>query len=64
MVCAVVITGAPGSGKSSVLDALATRLEIEGVAHGVIESEQLAEGVAREIYEQMRERGLVVGAAR
>jgi chloramphenicol 3-O-phosphotransferase len=44
MVRAVVITGAPGSGKTSVLDALATRLEIEGVAHGAIESEQLARG--------------------
>jgi gluconate kinase len=36
--------GAPGSGKSSVLDALATRLELDGVAHGAIESEQLARG--------------------
>jgi chloramphenicol 3-O-phosphotransferase len=44
MVCAVVLTGAPGSGKSSVLDALATRLEMEGVAYGAIESEQLARG--------------------
>src|SRR5664280_3352296 len=44
MVRAVVLTGAPGSGKSSVLDALTTRLEIEGVAHGAIESEQLARG--------------------
>jgi chloramphenicol 3-O-phosphotransferase len=44
MRCAVVLTGAPGSGKSSVLDALATRLEVEGVGHGAIESEQLARG--------------------
>jgi chloramphenicol 3-O-phosphotransferase len=44
MISAVVLTGAPGSGKSSLLDALATRLEIEGVAHGAIESEQLARG--------------------
>jgi gluconate kinase len=44
VVSAVVLTGAPGAGKSSVLDALATRLEIEGVAHGAIESEQLARG--------------------
>jgi chloramphenicol 3-O-phosphotransferase len=44
MLCAVVLTGAPGSGKSSVLDALATRLEIEDVAHGAIESEQLSRG--------------------
>lgn len=45
MPCAVVLTGAPGSGKSSVLDALATLLEIDGVAHGAIESEQFARGL-------------------
>jgi chloramphenicol 3-O-phosphotransferase len=45
MLYAVVLTGAPGSGKSSVLDALATRLEIAEVAHGAIESEQLARGL-------------------
>jgi len=47
MVRAVVLTGAPGSGKSSVLDALTTRLEIEGVApatgaaigHGLVDGE-------------------------
>jgi len=44
MVSAVVLTGAPGAGKSSVLDALATRLEIEGIAHGAIESEELGRG--------------------
>jgi chloramphenicol 3-O-phosphotransferase len=46
MVRAVVLTGAPGSGKSSVLDALSTHLEIEGVAHGAIESEELSRGFA------------------
>jgi chloramphenicol 3-O-phosphotransferase len=44
MTAATILIGAPGSGKSSVLDALATRLEIDGVAHGAIESEQLARG--------------------
>jgi predicted ATPase len=44
MTGAVILIGAPGSGKSSVLDALATRLEIDGVSHGAIESEQLAQG--------------------
>jgi chloramphenicol 3-O-phosphotransferase len=41
---ALVLTGAPGAGKSSVLDALTTLLELEGVEHGAIESEQLARG--------------------
>jgi broad-specificity NMP kinase len=41
---ALVLTGAPGAGKSSVLGALATRLEIEGIDHGAIESEQLGWG--------------------
>jgi hypothetical protein len=44
MVSAVVLTGAPGSGKSALLDALATRLEVDGIAHGAIESEELARG--------------------
>jgi broad-specificity NMP kinase len=44
MTAAVLITGAPGSGKSSVLDALGTLLEIAGVAHGAIETEQLTRG--------------------
>ena len=44
MVAALILIGAPGSGKSSVLDALTTLLEIDGVAHGAIESEQLARG--------------------
>jgi chloramphenicol 3-O-phosphotransferase len=41
---ALVLIGAPGAGKSSVLEALTTRLEIEGVHYGAIESEQLAWG--------------------
>jgi len=41
---ALIITGAPGAGKSSALEALATLLELEGVAFGAIESEQLAWG--------------------
>jgi broad-specificity NMP kinase len=44
MAAALVLTGAPGTGKSSVLGALATRLELEGIAYGAIESEQLAWG--------------------
>ena len=41
---AIVVTGAPGSGKSSVLQALTTLLEVDGVEYGAIESEQLAWG--------------------
>jgi energy-coupling factor transporter ATP-binding protein EcfA2 len=41
---ALVLTGAPGSGKSSVLDALSTLLELEDVRFGAIETEQLARG--------------------
>jgi chloramphenicol 3-O-phosphotransferase len=44
MDAALLLTGAPGSGKSSALEALTTLLEIDGVAHGAIESEQLAWG--------------------
>ena len=43
-VAALVLIGAPGSGKSSVLDALATQLEIAGTRYGAIESEQLGWG--------------------
>lgn len=43
-IAAVVLTGAPGTGKSSALEALTTLLEISGVEHGAIESEQLAWG--------------------
>jgi chloramphenicol 3-O-phosphotransferase len=44
MTDAVVLTGPPGAGKSSVLEALSTLLEIGGVQHGAIESEQLSRG--------------------
>jgi GTPase SAR1 family protein len=41
---AIVITGPPGAGKTSVLERLSTMLELEGVAFGAIESEQLGWG--------------------
>ncbi|HEX4035238.1 MAG TPA: hypothetical protein VHX66_12420 [Solirubrobacteraceae bacterium] len=44
MVSALVLVGAPGSGKSSVLSALTTLLEVEGIAYGAIETEQLSWG--------------------
>ncbi len=40
----MILTGAPGSGKSSVLDELCTALEIDGVAFGAIESETFSRG--------------------
>lgn len=40
----MLLTGAPGAGKSSVLEKLATLLEIEGVEFGALECEQLAWG--------------------
>ena len=44
MTAAIVITGAPGSGKSSVTQAFTTLLDNAGIAHGAIESEHLAWG--------------------
>lgn len=44
MICAVVLIGAPGAGKSSVLEELETLLELDGVGHGAIESEELGRG--------------------
>jgi adenylate kinase family enzyme len=44
LTAAIVITGAPGSGKSSVAQAFTTLLDNAGVEHGAIESEQLAWG--------------------
>jgi chloramphenicol 3-O-phosphotransferase len=44
MSSALLLTGAPGTGKSSTLGALATLLEIEGVEFGALEAEQLAWG--------------------
>lgn len=41
---ALVLTGAPGAGKSTVLEMLTERLSAEGVEHGALESEQLAWG--------------------
>lgn len=41
---AMILTGAPGAGKSSVLDELCTRLEINDVRFGAIETEQFARG--------------------
>jgi gluconate kinase len=41
---AVVLIGAPGSGKSSVLGSLTTVLQIDGILFGAIESEQLSWG--------------------
>jgi chloramphenicol 3-O-phosphotransferase len=44
LTAAIVITGAPGAGKSSVAQAFTTRLDNAGIEHGAIESEQLAWG--------------------
>jgi len=44
MTAAVLLIGAPGAGKSSVLTALANLLEEEGVGFGAIELEQLTWG--------------------
>ena len=44
VIAALVLIGAPGAGKSAVLDALSSLLERDGVEHGAIESEELARG--------------------
>ena len=44
MVSGLVLVGAPGSGKSSVLEVLTSLLEVDRIAHAAIESEQLARG--------------------
>jgi hypothetical protein len=44
MPAALFLIGAPGSGKSAVLEELATRLERAGTAHGALESEELGRG--------------------
>lgn len=44
MTVALILTGPPGAGKSSVLEALTTLLEIDGVEYSALESEQLAWG--------------------
>jgi chloramphenicol 3-O-phosphotransferase len=44
MVRAIVITGSPGAGKSTVLEALAGLLDNDAVPHAALESEQFAWG--------------------
>lgn len=44
MTVALILTGSPGTGKSSVLGALTTLLEIDGIEYSALESEQLAWG--------------------
>lgn len=44
MVSGLALIGAPGSGKSSVLEKLSSLLEAREIAHGAIESEELARG--------------------
>jgi len=39
VVAALVLIGAPGSGKTCVLEALATLHDIEAIDHGAIEAE-------------------------
>jgi gluconate kinase len=41
---ALILIGAPGSGKSSVLDALSTLLEIDQIPFSAIETEQFSRG--------------------
>jgi cytidylate kinase len=43
-VAALILTGAPGAGKTSALVGLAAQLDIERRAYGAIETEQLAQG--------------------
>jgi gluconate kinase len=40
----LILTGSPGSGKTSVLEALGSLLEIDRVAYGALETEELARG--------------------
>ena len=60
MTAAIVITGAPGSGKSSVAEAFTTLLDNAGIEHGAIESEQLAWGTPWLEEAQMHEQLAVV----
>jgi chloramphenicol 3-O-phosphotransferase len=45
VISALILTGAPGAGKSSVLEELATLHDIEDVEHGAIEAESLSLGL-------------------
>jgi hypothetical protein len=45
VITALILIGAPGAGKSSVLDALTTLLELDGLEYGAIESEELSRGL-------------------
>jgi adenylate kinase len=40
----LILTGSPGSGKTSVLEALGSLLEIDRGAYGALETEELARG--------------------
>jgi hypothetical protein len=44
VVVALILIGSPGAGKSSVLEALTSLLEVDGVEFSALESEQLAWG--------------------
>jgi chloramphenicol 3-O-phosphotransferase len=44
VISALILTGAPGAGKSSVLEELATLHDIEDIEHGAIEAESLSLG--------------------
>ena len=52
---AIVLTGAPGAGKTSVAEALSSLLETEGIAHGALEAEQLEWGHPWLSFEQAME---------
>jgi hypothetical protein len=57
---ALLITGPPGAGKSSVLDRLSTLLELRGVAYGAVEADELARGWPFCRYEEwVRRLGLI-----
>jgi hypothetical protein len=45
VVKALILAGAPGAGKTSVLEALATLHDVHAIEHGAIEAEQLSLGL-------------------
>ena len=55
---ALILTGAPGAGKSAVLDALGTLLELLALEHGALESLELTRGFPP-LATAMRERRLL-----